>query len=134
MRDNFPVYNQHLGGVQSPYELARKIYQQEPCARTFREDLEQHLRTGYVWSSPRTFIMGRPVRRSGDRADIVTPHVTFDNPDCWHIYLAAGELYEFFRLEPFELPWFSWERHNVLRFYRRERVIQLCLHFARQLR
>lgn len=120
---NFPVYNDNQSDIQSPYERAKSVYESEPCARTFMADLQLHLARGYVFNTPRLFLMGRPVRRSGDPRDIVNPLVDFLNPDCWHVYLAAGDMGEFFKFEPFELQWFSWERNNRLRFYNREQVI-----------
>lgn len=111
--------------LQSPYELAESVYQSEPCARSFMEDLRLHMLHGYVFNTPRLFLMGRSVSKLGDAGSIVDPTVSFNNADCWHIYLAAGDLSEFFKFEPFPLPWFSWERNNKLRFYRRERLTWL---------
>lgn len=121
--------------ILSPHARAKAVYDNEPCARTFLQDLELHLTSGYVFSTPRIFLLGRPVPRSADPRDIVDPVVDFaamgSKLDCWHVYLAAGDLLEFFRFEPFPLPYFSWERENVLRFYRRDHVIRLCQSLAR---
>ena len=122
---NFPVYIGDKAGLQSPYEIAKCVYENEPCARTFMEDLQLHLAHGYVFNTPRLFLMGRPVSRDGDTCDIVCPVVCYSVPDCWMVYLAAGDISEFFKFEPFELQWFCWERNNKLRFYRRERLIWL---------
>lgn len=114
--------------ILSPYEQAMRVYEQEECKRTFAEDLDLHLRYGYVYSDPRLFIMGRPVCLSGSPADIVNPMVKFsrDHCDCWHVYLAAGDLNHFFEIEPYILPYLSWEKRNVLRVHPRSRLIQLC--------
>lgn len=102
----------------SPYERARKVYEQEDCRRSFSEDLELHLRYGYVYSTPNSFIMGRAVDRYADSECIVDPSVVFDHPNAWLVYLAAGDMSEFFLRQPFFLPWVGWERENKLRFYK----------------
>lgn len=102
----------------SPYELARQVYGSERCVRSFEEDLEAHLVTGFVFSTPDFFIMGRPVDRQADPALIVDPCVAFarERCDCWHLYLFAGDMEKAWIIEPWALPWFSFERKNELRF------------------
>lgn len=104
----------------TPIERAKNVYLEEPCARTFVEDLEIHLLGGYVFSTPSYFIMGRAVNADGTNEQIVDPTYHFEVADCWHVYLAAGEnpFGEFLRLMPYELPYISWERKNRLRIYR----------------
>lgn len=120
--------------LKSPYEMAADIYSIEPCARSFLEDLSVHLTNGFVFSTPTCFFMGRPVRRDGDVCDVVNPRVSFVNPDCFHVYLAAGRLEEILEFTKGELrwEWFSWERNNKLRFYRKERFLKLCQYLMRQ--
>jgi hypothetical protein len=116
----------------SPVELAAAVYEQEPCARTFREDLEAHLLNGYVFSTPGCFVMGRPVCRSAAREDIVNPWVKFDEgeSDAWLVYLLAGNVAEAVRLLPYPLPRMGWERGNVLRFWPAERFLKIsACHF-----
>lgn len=119
-----PVYADLTGGVQLPYDRAREVYQKEECARTFDVDLYWHLVRGYVHCSPRAFAMARPVQSSADYSVIVRPDYVFRVVDCWHVYLVAGDWIESLAHLPFELPMFSWERNNKLRFYRRECVIR----------
>lgn len=107
-----------------PAQQARRVYDLEPCARRFVDDLELHLLRGFVVSTPEYFIMGRPVPRMANPALILNPAVDFDlvDCDCWHIYLAAGRLDSFWLYYPIDLPWVSWERRNRLRFHRMERI------------
>jgi hypothetical protein len=109
----------------SPFEMAMLVYATEPCARSFDEDLRRHHLYGYVFSSPSCFIMGRPVEKNAQERLIKDPSVRFYNPDAWLVYLAAGDLAEFFKHEPYPLPWLGWERDNHLRFYRRDNVRRL---------
>jgi hypothetical protein len=106
--------------MSHPYTEARAIYDREPCARTFQQDLDFHFRFGFVFSAPRFFIMGRPVIKGAPPAAIVNPAVQFNGEecDCWHVYLMAGDLAKIWEIVPWPLPWCSWERKNELRFTR----------------
>lgn len=110
----------------SPYELAREVYRHEASARTFEEDVALHFRFGYVFSTPDAFIMGRPIQHDAPHEEIILPWVTFPDPDCWLVWLAAGPkaLEIFLRHEPFPCPYFAWERDNRLRFYTRSQLIR----------
>lgn len=101
-----------------------QVYQQEPCASTFAEDLEAHLMFGFVFSRPDYFVMGRPVDRFASQAEIVNPYIHFPTArqNCWHVYLMAGNVTRSWEILPWELPFISFERGNVLRFYELERL------------
>ena len=112
----------------TPYELAQQVYKTEPCARSFEEDVALHMAWGVVISRPDFFIMGRPVCSEAPHTDIVNPHVRFEYPakvDCWHVYLAAGNIARAWNYLPFPLPLMSFERKNELRFYSLERLQRL---------
>lgn len=102
----------------NPYTLARAVYDSEPCARTMAEDMVAHFERGFVINTPDVFLMFRPVARLGDPDEIVNPWQVFPFPDCWHVYLAAGDARQFRKYFPYELPWVSFERKNRLRFRR----------------
>lgn len=101
----------------TPVERAAAVYQQEPCARAFQEDLEAHLLNGHVFSTPEVFVMGRMVDSRAPAEEIVNPWVKFDNGDAWLVYLLAGDPGKALALLPRELPRIGWERGNVLRFW-----------------
>jgi hypothetical protein len=119
----------------TPVERAAEVYKREPCARTFLEDLQIHLRTGYVFSTPTLFVMARPVRRDGDHSEIVNPEHVFTDPDTWHIYLMSGDMAQIWDYAPFDLPYVSFERGNRLRFWDnakiKDKVRTLAWHTAR---
>lgn len=114
----------------SPFHRAQIVYTQESCKRDFWTDLHLHLTQGFVFSTPDAFIMGRPVDRHAESWMVVNPAIEFENPDAWLIYLAAtsdetkSPLETFLKYEPYPLPWYGWERNNVLRFYERGRIIR----------
>lgn len=115
--------------VCSHYERAQDVYRSEPCARTFEEDLDNHLRHGIVVATRHAFVMARRVDRGADLLDIVDSAHVFDSGDCLHIFLASGDLSEIVRLLELadhvygRLEWLSWERDNILRSYRRSSLI-----------
>lgn len=109
----------------TPFEKAADVYRNEWCARSFHEDLTLHFKRGWVISSPRFFVMGRPVCYWAWSADqILDPfHNPPDEPDCWHVWLAAGDLKEALKFLPFPLPYISFERKNVLKMYSFDRFV-----------
>jgi len=112
------------------FEMAREVYRWEECARSFGEDLNLHLAHGFVFVTPDVFLMGRPVIKNAPKDQILSPWIQFQNPDCWHVWLAAGRgsLQALTKLEPYPLPWFSWERDNHLHFYRRDSLLRRIWH------
>lgn len=108
------------------YEMAKAVYASEPSARTFEQDLELHLRHGFVFVTPDAFIIGRPVCKDAPYDQILSPWVTFPNPDSWLAYVAAGRqaLQVFAAHMPYELPWIMFERDGRLRFYATRRLLK----------
>ncbi len=110
-----------------PFLEARGVHEREDGPRSFIEDLYLHFKCGIVFCNDRIFIMGRPVALDAPDEMIVDPSVTFADPDCWHVYLAAGELSEFFKVMPYSLPYVSWERNNRLKRYNLNLIREKCL-------
>ncbi len=98
----------------TPYEQAARVYLREPCARSFREDLENHLFLGWVFSTPALFLMGRRIMHDWPHRMAADSSIADDEGDCWHVWLAAGDMSEAVRAIPFDLPWLSFERENRL--------------------
>jgi hypothetical protein len=107
-----------------PVVTAAAVYLKEPCARTFREDLEAHLLHGHVISTPDFFCMGRKVYRRAQAKDIINPWFNLweSPPDCWHLYLFTGDIRRAFLCADVQLPHVSFERRNRLRFYTWDRI------------
>lgn len=114
--------------MKTPVELAAEVYEREECARTFREDLEAHLLSGYVFSTPELFLMARGVRHDAPRGWIVNPWHVFPDAeqDGWLVYLAAGRVNSFFTFMPRPMKFIGWERGNVLRFFPAKQVQRCC--------
>ena len=110
----------------SPLDKARLVYTQEPCARTFEEDLRLHLQFGYVFSTPEFFVMGRPVDRHAPYDQLTDPRLQFPEPDAWWVYLAAGDFIKIWTISPYNLSYIGWERDNRPRFYRVSQLFRTC--------
>ena len=111
-----------------PVRQAAAVYQREPCARDFKEDLSAHLLHGIVFSTPTAFIMARYVSRSWPDSSIINPWLndaTCDQLDTIHVYLAAGDITEFFTFPHKPAMWISFERKNILKFYPYARISKL---------
>lgn len=107
------------------HQLLEAMYPETEFNNSFIVDVSVHLLHGYVIATPEAFIMGRAVKRNADINLIRDPSVSFDDPDCWWVWLAVGRgaLVEFLRHEPYPLPFLGWDRRGKAHFYERERVI-----------
>lgn len=112
------------GDVLTPFEQAAAVYRREPCARTFTEDVEAHFMGGWVFSTPRFFVMARPVKFAWGDDVVLNPFVLSSDPDMWHVWIAAGDWREALKHAPFPLPWISIERRTQLKRYAWHRFLR----------
>jgi hypothetical protein len=112
----------------SPVEQAAAIYEREPCAGTFTDDLEAYLLHGLVHSSPTCFVMARYVCREWGYEAITDPWFSDSTcaPDCVHIHLAAGDIREMWSFPHCPMRWVSFERGNKLRFHDYHHILKRC--------
>lgn len=120
----------------TPYELARKVYESEPCARLFEEDLVAHFHSGTVISTPEIFMMFRPVCSGWKEEDILDPWLSCPEEvaDCWHIWMTAGDVAQARDYIPFPLPLASFERKNVLRLVRFHKIAEKLQRYGKSRR
>lgn len=106
--------------TNTPIWAMIEVYKNQPCERTFQEDLELHLLFGYVFSTPTYFIMGRAVCSEAPFEEICNPLYSF-NPhycDTWHIFGMAGDTTKVYEIMPYPLPYISFQgKNNKLRKY-----------------
>jgi hypothetical protein len=108
----------------TPVEQAAAVYQREPCARSFVEDVELHLMHGFVFNTPDWFMLARPVWHKAPQELIVDPNYNdFPILNCWHCYLFAGKdiywaAYKAQQIAGPVMEWVSFERRNKLRIHR----------------
>jgi hypothetical protein len=103
--------------MHNPFDQAAGVYDREPCARTFDDDLVAHLRFGYVFSTPEYFIMGRPVDSQSEDYLLLNPSLKFERTDAWLVWLYAGDIQQALNILPIDLPYVLFQRKNELRRY-----------------
>lgn len=106
------------------YDQARAVYDREPCARSFEEDLWFHLQHGYVYSSPTCFGMAREVNHDWPASRLLAPWETQPGGDCWMVWLLAGDAQEAVAKLPHSKPFLAFERTNVARVVKAERFFR----------
>jgi hypothetical protein len=127
-----PADLMHLpeGSELRPIDRARRVYDREYCRRPFEDDVQLHLAHGIVHSDDRLFLLARPVQKDAPYVLVADPAIQFRDPDCWLVFLAAGDMSHILDLIPYEFPWVAWEIDNKLRYHNLKRAIQLCLRQA----
>ena len=101
-----------------------RLYRDRGGMKAFYADVRMHMDGGgYVFKAPEFLLMGYPVWRDPERPKMGS-QVGLGSPNCWHIYLAVGDMSRFLDLEPYPLPYFSWERRKRLVFVGRERLLR----------
>lgn len=109
----------------TPLEQLADLYEKHPQPRTLSRDIELHLATGYVFSTPQVFAMGRAVLRHGKLHHLADPGHIYTVADCWLVYAWVGPFEEVFRYLPYKLRWVCWARRGKpLRFYELDKVMQ----------
>lgn len=118
----------------TPFEQAASIWESEPCANTFEHDLLAHMQHGYVFSTPESFIMGRPVMRSASPVELFDIEFKFPRSvhDAWFVWTFSGDIAHALRFLPYRLPWVIFQRKNDLRTYPMERFESFLYNGSKQ--
>lgn len=77
----------------------------------FAAELRAHLVHGYVISTPRIFLMGRPCPRFADVSDL-SRSWPISECDAWFVWVAVGDIRELVEAMPFFLPWIGFYRQG----------------------
>lgn len=93
----------------TPVEYAAKL--RRDAGKNFTDELEAFLLTGFVFSTPMAFLMGKPVPRD---VWIHDPWETWPKERCdaWFVWLAVGDAWRLMDMMPFELPYVGWYRQG----------------------
>jgi len=111
----------------TPVERVAVLYGRWETGRTFREDLEAHLVTGYVISTPEYFIMGRAVDRSAAVELVGDPWHAFPREavNTWYVWAMAGCVNTCLTSMPFSLKWVSFiRRGGPPRYYDTQKLLR----------
>ena len=93
--------------MYQPWQLAKKWHLEIGSTVSFEQLLGMYMNSGYVWSSPTEFVLGRQVRLE-DGA------ITHGEPNAWFVHLAAGEepFKRFLELAPNKQEYVCWNRRG----------------------
>lgn len=105
----------------SPYEQAATLHIASGHPVPFAEAVEAHAVCGHVFASPHLFLLGRRVGSKWSDDELSDPWLVAPDGQCWHVFLAAGDLSEAVRLLPYRLPWLSYYHEGKRRLMRLER-------------
>ncbi len=77
---------------EPPVFQIAEMYRTQPTRLSFREELDGYLQHGYVFNTPASFLMGRPVSRRASLEEIVDPWRVFapEEQDAWFLAALAG--------------------------------------------
>jgi hypothetical protein len=95
-----------------PWQKAAKWFSRFSDGATFEELLAAYVKNGFVWSSPLSFLLFRPVFWDGK--DIFTKTDTWN---AWFVHLAAGDISDFHKRFPFPLEHVVFQRHGKQQFH-----------------
>jgi len=79
---------------------------------SFEEILAHYLTHGFVWSSPISFALFKPVFWDGQNI-----HTGTENWNAWFAHLAAGDLQDCFTHVPFTLEFVLFQRHGKAKIH-----------------
>jgi len=77
----------------------------------FVAELRAHLLHGYVISTDRIFLMGRPCPRGADMTDLSRSWPVAEC-DAWFVWVGVGDMHELVAAMPFPLPWVGFYRQG----------------------
>lgn len=89
-----------------PWQKAANWFSKFSNGDTFEQLLAEYFKNGYVWSTPLSFMLFRPVFWDGKDIYLET-----DNHNAWFLHLAAGDMRDMFRAAPFPLEYLVFQRH-----------------------
>jgi hypothetical protein len=110
----------------TPYEQAALRHLRDSPEVPFRVVIEGHLfNGGHLLAGPDFFLLGRPVMSTWSEDQILEFNASAprESADCWHVWLAAGDVPGMLGAIPYSLPFVSFHRHGRLKVMRLNDVI-----------
>lgn len=96
------------GKYVNVFDQAKELY--EDIGIDMFKDISVYMAHGYVFKTPHSLLLGKPVRKDGG-----DPDGQWDvmNPNAWYVRTAVGDgaVGEFISRIPYALPWVGWMRH-----------------------
>lgn len=118
--------------MSAHYDALEEIYAKQGAEEPFANYVIEHAKSGFVYSTPDFFVMGRPVLRSAAPELIRDARHVFRREECdaWFIHAAAGNMPKMWAITPWPLGWIGWTRMrdslDELTFIPTESLKRLC--------
>lgn len=95
-----------------PYDALKEQYHFRPEEQPFEWYVNYHMRHGFVFSTPRFFVMGLPVVSHLLKADVpVLNHAhQQQTQDTWYVSGFAGDISSAWAILPYPLSFVAFER------------------------
>lgn len=101
--------------MKSPIERAIERHDAFGSDWTFGDIIAAHAPHGVVIIRPDIVLLARPVLVEWSDERTSDPMmVAAESPDCWHIWIVAGDWRRCTEFAPFRLPWVSMHRRGRL--------------------
>jgi hypothetical protein len=101
--------------IRNPFTRAALCHEALGSAWRFAQIVEAHAQSGHVVITPEICLLFRGVRREWSGAELCDPLLYSPEPDCWHVWLLAGDFRQSLRWMPYPLPWVSFHRRGSLK-------------------
>lgn len=102
-----------------PWEAAQRSFEEYNTASFFfREMMDAHFCTGTVISTPEVFFIFRPVEVDWTTDELCDPWKISENPNAYHVFLAAGDLSKIGPHLPPALPFITFHRDGAEKIHK----------------
>lgn len=95
-----------------PWQKAKEWLLKHFPNDSFEEILAHYFTNGFVYSSPISFVLFKPVFWDGQNIQSGT-----ENWNAWFVHLAAGDLHDCLTQAPFTLEYLLFQRHGKAKIH-----------------
>lgn len=111
----------------TPLDQLTALYASHSPERLIEHDIWHHLASGFVFSTPYVFAMGRPVCRYSKLESIADISHSYPRvmQNCWFVFAWIGPAQDVLKYLPYDLKWICWARRGKpIRFYELDTVVK----------
>lgn len=118
----------------SPFQITFQEWERRPRDKPLWWYEDRHKEQGFVFATPRFYVMGRPVRKYAPLEQIMDVEHVFEPKSCdtWFIFQLTGDMRECWSILPWEMAWMAFTRDNdpeqELKFYETRTLMRLTGH------
>ena len=102
---------------------AKDLY--DKCGIDMSADIAAYCAHGYVWISPNSFLLAKPVSSKSETPPADQWNV--EDADAWYVNMAVGDVKDFINKIPYPLPLVGWMRetkNQPIRWYDLKKILR----------